>query len=106
MATFSDEQFQQLLAALKPQADQSNNDETTAQASQPKNDPAALGPMRTCDLGTNKMLKLTRFEDWLDEAENRMAFIGTCDDKSRIILLKSWGGKELMDFIKNNVRIV
>ena len=65
MATFSDEQFQQMLAALKPQADQSNNDETTAEASQPKNDPAALGTIRTCDLGTNKMLKLTRFEGGL-----------------------------------------
>ena len=103
MATLTNEQFQQLLATIIPKTDQNAQDQATA--NQPKNDPSALGPIRMCDLGTNKMLKLTRFEDWLEEAENRMDYIGTQDDKSRIILLKSWGGKELMEFIKTHVKI-
>ena len=70
-----------------------------------KNDPAALGPIRSCALGTNKMTKLTKFEEWLDEAENRMAYIGIGDDKQKIILLKSWGGPELIEFMKSNVKI-
>ena len=103
MATFSDEQFQLLLATLKGN---SGNTEATNPINVPqKNDPAALGPIRMCDLGSNKMLKLTKFEDWLEEAENRMDYIGVQDDKSKIILLKSWGGAELMDFIKTHVKI-
>ena len=100
MATFSNEQFKDLLSAImQPQTQQQLN------TNPPKNDPAALGPIRPCNLGTNKMLKLTLFEEWLEEAENRMAYIGTDDDKSKIILLKSWGGAELIEFMKNTAKI-
>ena len=44
------------------------------QADAARNDPSALGPMVPCKLGSNKMTKLTNFEEWLEEAENRMAF--------------------------------
>ena len=70
-----------------------------------QNDPAALGPIRHCVLGNNKMLKLTMFNEWLEEAENRMAYIGTEDDKSKIILLKSWGGTDLINFMKAHAKI-
>ena len=103
MATLSAEQFKVLLESIIPKKEEPNGNE--AGNHNHKNDPSALGPIRSCDLGTNKMLKLTIFEDWLEEAENRMDFIGTQDDKSRIILLKSWGGKELMEFLKTNVKI-
>ena len=103
MATLSAEQFKVLLESIIPKKEEPNENE--AGNHNHKNDPSALGPISSCDLGTNKMLKLTIFEDWLEEAENRMDFIGTQDDKSRIILLKSWGGKELMEFLKTNVKI-
>ena len=62
--------------------------------------------MVPCTLGSNKMTKLTKFEEWLEEAENRMAYIGNQEDRDKIILLKSWGGSELNDFIKTHVTIV
>ena len=81
MATFSNEQFQMLLEAIKPQ--------TT------NNNPAALGPMKPCILGPNKMTSLKHFEEWLEEAENRMTYIGTQHDPAKVILLKSWGAGNL-----------
>ena len=69
MTTLSDTQFQTLIATMMSTVRQedSNPVRTT-----PKHDPAALGPIRPCLLGTNKMVKLTRFEEWQEEAENRM----------------------------------
>ena len=77
----------------------------TPPATAPRNDPSALGPMAPCILGTNKMTKLTKFEEWLEEAENRMEYIGNQEDKDKIILLKSWGGSELNDFMKTYITI-
>ena len=48
------------------------------------------------------MMKLTKFEEWLEEAENRMAYIGNNDDFSKAILLKTWGGSEITEFIKTH----
>ena len=106
--SFTDAQFQQLLAQLKtpqtPNPAPTNNE--NAPATTPRNDPSALGPMTPCALGTNKMTKLTKFEEWLEEAENRMAYVGNQEDSDKIILLKSWGGSELNEFIKTHVSIV
>ena len=73
-----------------------------------KNDPAALGPMRQCSLGTDKMRKLTMFNEWLEDAENRMTYIGVTDDNEKVILLKTWGGPEMVELIrleKSNLNI-
>ena len=96
MTTLSDEQFRLLLSTI------SGKVEPTEIPTTPKNDPAALGPMQPCVLGTNKMTKLTKFEEWLEEAENRMTYIGNHDDSSKIILLKAWGGTELTEFVKTH----
>ena len=66
MAQFTDDQFQQFMAMMRgnnppPPA----NDAPPAVAPAPRNDPSALGPMAPCSLGTNKMTKLTKFEEWL-----------------------------------------
>ena len=97
MTTFTDDQFQTLLATLAQGMKPVKAEETEA-----RNDPAALGPMPACNLGTNKMMKLTIFEEWLEEAENRMNYIGSSDCRSKISLLKAWGGAELLEFIKAN----
>ena len=39
--------------------------------------PAVLGPMRPFIMDTNKMIRLKAFEEWLEEAENRMTYVGT-----------------------------
>ena len=98
MATFTDAQFQTLMAAML------NPTNTETANPPPRNDPSALGPIRQCLMGSQKMLKLTLFEEWLEEAESRMQYIGTVDDKSKIILLKSWGGTELVDFMKTHIK--
>ena len=107
MATLTEAQFQQLLQTITANANVPVQPPQNAPAAAaPRNDPAALGPMAPCTLGTNKMTKLTKFEEWLEEAENRMEYIGNQDDKDKIILLKSWGGSELNEFIKTCVTIV
>ena len=110
MTTFTDDQFQQFMAMMRGNNTQNNPATQTvavaADAPAPRNDPSALGPMAPCSLGTNKMSKLTKFEEWLEEAEYRMEYIGNQGDKEKIILLRSWGGSELNEFIKTHVTIV
>ena len=90
MATLSDAQSKALREALWPAQD----------------DPAALGPIKTCNIGSNKMTRLKYFEEWLEEAESRMSYIGTSDDKAKVILLKSWDGTELVEFMKVHAKVV
>ena len=104
MATLSTEQFQTLLATLTQ----------TAQAAPPQQqnpppagcDPAALGPMPPCIFGSNKLTRLQKFEAWLEEAQNRMTYIGTTDETKKLILLRSWGGLELVNFMKTHAKII
>ena len=108
--TFTDQQFQTLLAQMAQMGQQQGTEQHAPPvennpATTPRNDPSALGPMAPCTLGTNKMTKLTKFEEWLEEAENRMNYIGNQEDRDKIILLKSWGGSELNEFIKTHVAI-
>ena len=90
---FSAEQFSQLLATL-------SGGNANQAASAPRNDPAALGPIRQCILGTDKMKKLNILNEWLEDAENRMSYIGITNDKEKIILLKTWGGPEIVELIR------
>ena len=97
MATLTEEQFTTLLGTLAPRS-----------TTQPpvRNDLAALGPMRLYHMGTNKMTRLHTFEQWLEEADNRMKYIGTEEDDAKTILLKTWAGIELIDFMKKKAHVV
>ena len=77
MVSFTPEQFQELLQALRPQSTQ--------------NDPSVLGLIKPFILGTNKMTPLKRFEEWLEDANSRMQYIGSKNDAAKIILLKKFG---------------
>ena len=90
---FSAEQFNQLLATL-------SGGNANQAASFLRNDPAALGPIRQCALGTDKMKKLNIFNEWLEDAGIRMSYIGITSDKEKIILLKTWGGPEIVELIR------
>ena len=98
MANLTQEQFQLLLetvtktALTAATAARTQEEETAMKLNLRRNKPAALGPMRQCMLGDDKMRKLTIFDDWLEEAENRMSYIGTDTDTEKIILLRTWGG--------------
>ena len=98
MANLSNEQFQNLLETMKSTAISAATSTTEKPAQ--RNDPAVLGPMRQCILGDDKMKKLTLFEEWLEEAECRMEYIGTSSDKEKIILLRTWGGQEIKELFK------
>ena len=70
MARLSAEQFEALLATITTAASAPVLDISRA-----RNDPAANGPIPQCSLGSNKMRKVTLFNEWLEEAENRMDYI-------------------------------
>ena len=95
MTTLTDGQLQTLIAALTA---------NTAPAPQPepqsRNDATALGPIPPCILGTNKMTRLQQFETWLEEAGNRMKFLSVTEDGKKVILLRSWRGTDLVQFMK------
>ena len=107
MANLSSEQFAQLLATMKSSAIEAATEAVSvATASKApevpaqRNDPSVLGPMRQCLLGDDKMRRLTLFEEWLEEAECRMEYIGDISDKEKTILLRTWGGQEIKELIK------
>lgn len=92
----TNDQFQQLLATI--QAPQ--------QAHPPHKSAAALGHMQPLDMGPDKMRKLKRFTEWLEDAENRMNYIGATTDEEKISLLRAWGGMELVNFMKLHAKVV
>ena len=112
MANLTQEQFQLLLetvtktALTAATAARTQEEETATKLNLRRNNPAALGPMRQCMLGDDKMRKLTIFDDWLEEAENRMSYIGTDTDTEKIILLRTWGGQDINEIIKRQDSII
>ena len=107
MANLSSEQFAQLLATMKSSAIEAATEAVSAatvskapEVPAQRNDPSVLGPMRQCLLGDDKMRKLTLFDEWLEEAECRMEYIGDISDKEKTILLRTWGGQEIKELIK------
>ena len=92
----SEEQFRQLLASLQ----------TPQQQPQQHKSAAALGHMRQLDMGPDKMRRLKKFNEWLEEAENRMTYIGINTDEERISLLRSWGGQDLVNFMKLHAKVL
>ena len=61
--------------------------------------------MKALDLGPDKMRKLKNFNEWLEEAENRMNYIGTNNNDEKISLLRSWGGSDLVTFMKLHAKV-
>ena len=93
----TNEQFQALLATLQ-------NQQQPAPPQQHKS-ASALGHMPQLDMGVDKMRKLKKFNEWLEEAENRMTYIGANTDEERISLLRSWGGQQLVNFMKLHAKV-
>ena len=112
MANLSQEQFKLLLETMTQTAIQAaaatvkKQGDETGKTAITRNDPSALGPMRQCVLGDDKMRKLTIFDDWLEEADSRMEYIGITNDKEKIILLRTWGGQDIKELIKRQSSIV
>ena len=105
MATLSEEQFKQLLATITNTNSNGSHSNEGRGKQETRNNPSVLGPMRQCNLGDDKMKKLTIFDEWLEEAENRMDFIGINDDKEKLILLKTWGGPDVNEILKQQTSV-
>ena len=91
----TEEQFNQLLQRIQ-----------APQAPQQQRSAAALGHMKPLDMGADKMRRLKKFNEWLEEAENRMRYIGATADEERISLLRSWGGQDLVNFMKLHAKVL
>ena len=108
----TNDQFKQLLETLQaPQAAAAPDAaqiQQIAEAMRPQQhkSAAALGPMRSLDMGPDKMRKLKKFSEWLEEAENRMSYIGVNMDEEKISLLRAWGGPGLVNFMKLHAKVV
>ena len=93
--TLTNEQFQQLLSTVATNMN-ANSIQPQPSATAVQKDPAALGPFRKCNLGSNKMAQLRIFDEWLEEAHSRMDYIGVTEDRDKVTILKNWGGSELV----------
>ena len=93
--TLTNDQFKELLTSLNPMTGPAPPSGPVT-GSPTLKDPAALGPMQPLNLGANKMARLKIFDEWIEEATNRMDYIGVSSDKDKITLLKTWGGHDLV----------
>ena len=91
----TNDQFQQLMTTLRG-----------PQQPQRQKSAAALGHMQQLDMGPDKMRKLKKFNEWLEEAENRMTYIDAETDAEKISLLRSWGGPDLLNFMKMHAKVI
>ena len=106
MATLSQEQFQLLLNTITANAaPPAAAPAAPPAAPQQQKDPNALGPMHPCVFTTDKMSRLTQFEAWLEEAENLMKFLNLTVDDDKLIYIRSWGGQDLVKFMKLPAKI-
>lgn len=104
------EQLQTLIAAIQPQqapAMDQNQILQIANAIRPQQQKsaAALGHMSPLDMGPDKMQKLKRFNEWLEEAENRMRYLAANTNDEKISLLRAWGGTDLVSFMKLHAKV-
>ena len=103
----SNDQFQQLLATLQsPQQQAAQIQQIIEQLRLHQHkSAAALGPMKPLNMGLDRMQKLQRFNQWLEEAENRFQYLGCDADDEKLCLLRAWGGTELVSFMKLHAKV-
>ena len=98
----TNEQLGQLIAALRPQEEAGG-----ARGGQVQSAGAAavVGPMMPCPLGKDKLKRFKKWNDWIRDAENKMAFLGLTSNQQRISFIKSCAGSELTEFWLKEARI-
>ena len=101
----TNEQLQTLIAALQPGGNQMQQLVNAVNRQPPQKSAAALGHMRPLELGSDKMRKLKIFNEWLEEAENRMKYLGVNTDDEKISLLRAWGNSEIVTFMKLHAKV-
>ena len=66
---------------------------------------AVVGPMQPCHLGKDKIKRYKRWEDWIQDAENKMKFLKMTSNTEQIGFVRSCAGAELTDFWTKEARI-
>ena len=61
--------------------------------------------MGACVLGIDKMKRPKVFMDWVKEAQAKIDYMGISDNKQKVALLRSWAGRELLNFWEKEARI-
>ena len=61
--------------------------------------------MGACVLGIDKMKRPKVFMDWIKEAQAKIDYMGMSDNKQKVALLRSWAGRELLNFWEKEARI-
>lgn len=64
-----------------------------------------VGQMPPCNLGRNKLTRYRKWKDWIQDAENKMTFMGLTTDPSKISFIRSCAGAELTEFWNKEARI-
>ena len=61
--------------------------------------------MGACVLGIDEIKRPKVFMDWLKEAQAKIDYMGISDNKQKVALLRSWAGRELLNFWEKEARI-
>ena len=94
----TNQQLQQLIAALQPQPGAGGGVQAAGAA-------AVVGPMQPCQLGKDKIRRYKRWNDWIQDAENKMTFLNLNTNDQKIGFFRSCAGPELSDFWLKEARI-
>ena len=106
MATFSDEQFEALMARFAEMGRAAAARDVVAVDSVANSGAAALvGQISPCLLGKNKLKRYKKWRDWIKDAENKMTFLGIEANDKKISFIRSCAGAELTEFWDKEARI-
>ena len=90
-------QLAQLIAAVRTQEG--------AGGAQSAGAAAVVGPMRPCPLGKDKLKRFKKWNDWIRDAETKMAFLGLTRNQQKVNFIRSCAGSELTEFWMKEARI-
>ena len=68
-------------------------------------DCCGIGKLRPLELGSDKIRKLKLFNEWLEEAKNRMQYLSVNTDDKKISVISAWGNSELVNFMKLHAKV-
>ena len=103
----SPEQFAELLATIRqPQEQQQQpQQQVNGGPGMAVGAAAVVGQMSPCHLGKNKLKRYRKWKDWIQDAENKMTFLGLDTGASKISFIRSCAGAELTEFWDKEARI-
>jgi hypothetical protein len=65
----------------------------------------AVGQLGSCELGRDRTKRFKKFNDWIKQAESKLAFLGITDDQQKVNYVKSCAGPDLITFWEKEARV-